>query len=134
MSVPGWKWVAEKTALAIHDEQLAEHGGMPGVRDMGLVLSALQRPKDLAAYGSADVAGIAAAYAYGISRNHGFVDGNKRTAFVVANVFLLDQGYELIASDQEAVTVMLAVAAGEISEAELAVWFRGYIRPAVEIP
>lgn len=129
MTKPGWKWVTEKTALAIHDEQLAEHGGMSGVRDMALVQSALHRPQNLVGYGAADLADLAAAYAYGISRNHGFVDGNKRTAFVVAYVFLLDHGYDLIASDQEAVTTMLAVAAGEMSEVELAVWFRGYIRP-----
>jgi death-on-curing protein len=129
VSTADWKWVSEKTALAIHDEQLAEHGGMSGVREMSLVQSALHRPQNSAAYGAPDIADLAAAYAYGISRNHGFLDGNKRTAFVVAYVFLLDQGYELIASDQEAVTTMLAVAAGEISEVELAVWFRGYIRP-----
>ena len=102
---------------------------MPGVRDMALLQSALHRPQNLAAYGVPDIADLAAAYAYGISRNHGFLDGNKRTAFVVAYVFLLDQGHELIASDQEAVTTMLAVAAGEMSEAELAVWFRAYTRP-----
>ncbi len=129
MNTPGMKWVFEKTVLAIHDEQLAEHGGMPGVRDMALLQSALHRPQNLAAYGVPDIADLAAAYAYGISRNHGFLDGNKRTAFVVAYVFLLDQGHELIASDQEAVTTMLAVAAGEMSEAELAVWFRAYTRP-----
>jgi death-on-curing protein len=123
------KWVSEKTVLAIHDEQLAEHGGMPGVRDMALVQSALHRPQNLAAYGAPDIADLAAAYAYGISRNHGFLDGNKRTAFVVAYVFLLDHGYELMASDQDTVSTMLAVAAGEMSEVELAVWFRGYIRP-----
>jgi death-on-curing protein len=129
VSLADWRWVSEKTVLAIHDEQLAEHGGMPGVRDMSLVQSALHRPQNIAAYGTPDIADFAAAYAYGISRNHGFFDGNKRTAFVVAYVFLLDQGYELMASDQEAVTTMLAVAAGEMSEVELAVWFRGYIRP-----
>jgi death-on-curing protein len=129
VNTPDLKWVSEKTVLAIHDEQLAEHGGMPGLRNMTLVESALHRPQNLAAYGAPDIADLAAAYAYGISHSHGFLDGNKRTAFVVAYVFLLDQGYELMASDQEAVTTMLAVAAGEISEVELAVWFRGYIRP-----
>jgi death-on-curing protein len=129
MSTADWKWVSEETVLAIHDEQIAEHGGMPGVRDMSLVQSALHRPQNIAAYGDPDIADLAAAYAYGISSNHGFFDGNKRTAFVAAYVFLLDQGYDLMASDQEAVTTMLAVAAGEMSEIELAVWFRGYIRP-----
>jgi len=129
MSTPAWRWVTEQTTLAIHDEQLAEHGGLPGVQDIALVQSTLHWPRNLAAYGAPDIAGLAASYAYGISRNHGFLDGNKRTAFVVALVFLLDQGFELIATDQEAVTTMLSVAAGEMSEAELAVWFRGYIRP-----
>ena len=129
MNTSDLRWVSEKTVLAIHDEQLAEHGGMPGVRDMALVQSALHRPQNLAAYGAPDIADLAAAYAYGISRNHGFLDGNKRTAFVVAYVFLLDHGYELMASDQDTVSTMLAVAAGEMSEVELAVWFRGYIRP-----
>jgi death-on-curing protein len=129
MSTPEWRWVSENAALAIHDEQLAEHGGLPGLRDMSLIQSALHRPQNIAAYGAPDVADLAAAYAYGISRNHGFRDGNKRTAFVVACVFLLDHGYELMASDQEAVTAMVAVAAGEMSEVELAIWFRGYIRP-----
>ena len=129
MNTPDLKWVSGNTVLAIHDEQLAEHGGMPGVRDMALVQSALHRPQNLAAYGAPDIADLAAAYAYGISRNHGFLDGNKRTAFVVAYVFLLDHGYELMASDQDTVSTMLAVAAGEMSEVELAVWFRGYIRP-----
>jgi death-on-curing protein len=132
--MPNWKWVTENTVLAIHDEQLAEHGGMTGVRDMGLLQSALDRPQNLAAYGAPDVADLAAAYAFGISRNHGFLDGNKRTAFVVAYVFLLDHGYDLIASDQEAVITMLAVSAGEMPEEELAVWFRGYIRPVEKEP
>ena len=128
MSATGWRWISEATVLAIHEEQLAEHGGMTGVRDMGLVLSALARPKNLAAYGAPDLADLAAAYAYGLSRNHGFMDGNKRTAFVVALVFLLDHGYSLIAGDQESVTAMLAIADDAMSEAELAVWFRAYIR------
>lgn len=92
MSMAEWKWVTEKTVLAIHDEQIAEHGGMPGVRDMALVESAIHRPQNIAAYGDPDVAEFAAAYAHGICSNHGFLDGNKRTAFVTAYVFLLDQG------------------------------------------
>jgi len=78
MSTAGWKWVSEKTVLAIHDEQIAEHGGMPGVRDMALVESAIHRPQNIAAYGDPDIADLAAAYAHGISSNHGFLDGNKR--------------------------------------------------------
>ena len=129
MTMPEWRWISETTVLAIHDEQLAEHGGMQGIRDIALLQSALHRPQNLESNGAPDISDLAAAYAYGISRNRGFLDGNKRTAFVVAYVFLLDHGYTLIASDQEAVTTMLAVAAGEMSEMELAVWFRGYMRP-----
>ena len=124
-----WKWVAEAVAFAIHDAQLAEHGGMAGVRDRTLVESALHRPGNLEAYGEPDVADLAAACAYGICRNHGFVDGNKRTAYVVAYVFLLDNGYDLAATDAESVATMLAVAAGELPEPELAAWFRVYLSP-----
>lgn len=131
MSDAGWRWVTEDVVLAIHDEQIAEHGGGVGVRDLALVHSALSRPRNLAAYGDPDVADLAAAYAFGIARNHGFVDGNKRTAFVVAYVFLLDQGYQLTASDAEAVRVMVSLAAGEIEEVELAMWFRGTVCPIV---
>lgn len=129
MTQPVWRWVAEEVVLAIHDEQIAEHGGGAGVRDLALVQSALGRPRNLAAYGTPDLADLAAAYAFAIARNHGFVDGNKRTAFVVAYVFLLDHGYELTAGDPEAVRVMFAVAAGEMAEAELAAWLRDFLRP-----
>ena len=103
-----WKWVAEAVIFAIHDAQLAEHGGMAGVRDRTLVESALHRPGNLEAYGEPDVADLAAAYAYGICRNHGFFDGNKRTAYVVAYVFPLDNGYDLAATDAESTTVIAA--------------------------
>jgi death on curing protein len=131
MSHPGWRWVTQDVVLAIHDEQIAEHGGGVGVRDMALVQSALGRPRNLAAYGNPDFADLAASYAFGIARNHGFVDGNKRTAFVMAYVFLLDHSYELTASDVEAVRVMVSLAAGEIEEVELAGWFRESVRPIV---
>jgi death-on-curing protein len=130
MTAQTWRWVSDKAVFAIHDAQLAEHGGMVGVRDKSILLSALARPQTLSAYGTPDVADLAAAYAFGIARNHAFLDGNKRTAFVVAVVFLLKNGYNLIASDREGVTAMLAVADGSMPEAELAVWFRGYIRAA----
>ncbi|GHD63810.1 death-on-curing protein [Thalassobaculum fulvum] len=121
-----WTRVRADVVLAIHDEQIAEHGGAPGIRDRAVIESALARPKNLADYGepSPDAAALAAAYAYGIARNHGFMDGNKRTAFVVALVFLLNHGWALIADDAEAVRVMLATAAGTITEADLADWFR----------
>lgn len=127
MTRRAWRWVKESVVQAIHDQQLAEHGGPAGIRDPNLILSALARPQHLAAYEDPDVAELAAAYAYGISRNHGFADGNKRTAFVVANVFLFDNGYNLTATDQEAVTTMLSAAEGSITEAQLAAWFRDHI-------
>jgi len=123
------RWVAESVVFAIHDAQLAEHGGMAGVRDRPLVESALARPRNLEAYGEPDVADLAAAYAYGICSNHGFIDGNKRTAYVVAYVFLLDNGYDLAATDAESVATILSVAAGELPERELAAWFRVYLNP-----
>ncbi|MES2000827.1 MAG: type II toxin-antitoxin system death-on-curing family toxin [Pseudomonadota bacterium] len=119
-----WLWVTVDVALAAHSEQLAEHGGGEGVRDEGLLKSAMARPQNLAAYGNPDPAALAAAYAYGIARNHPFVDGNKRTAAVVSETFLILNGHCLNASDAELVVAFLALAAGELSEAELADWFR----------
>ena len=129
MTTPGWRWIRDSSVLAIHDEQIAEHRGLAGVRDLSLLLSALARPQNLAAYGSPDLADLATAYAVGIARNRAFLDGNKRTAWVVAETFLLKNGYELIARDEDVVTTMLAVADGTMSEPELALWFRTYIRP-----
>jgi death-on-curing protein len=122
--MPDWLWVAVETAGAAHAEQLAEHGGGEGVRDARLLESAMARPRNLEAYGNADAAGLAAAYAYGIARNHPSVDGNKRTAAVVAETFLILNGYRLTASDAELVVAVLALAAGELSEEETAEWFR----------
>lgn len=119
-----WIWVAHGVAEAAHDEQLAEHGGAAGLRDRGLFESAMARPLQLAAYGEPDLADLAAAYAYGIARNHPFVDGNKRTAAVVAETFLVLNGGEVNATDAELVVCILALAAGELSEDELADWFR----------
>jgi death-on-curing protein len=121
--------VAENAVYAIHDEQIAEHGGLAGVRDKALLLSALARPQHLEAYGSPDVADLAAAYAVGIARNHPFLDGNKRTAIVVAaGLFLPLNGYEIVADNREIVRVMLAVAEGLMDDAELAAWFRTYMK------
>ena len=131
MSDSGWRWVTEDVVLAVHDEQIAEHAGGVGVRDMALVQSAPGRPRNHAVYGDADVVDLAAAYAFGIARNHGFVDGNKRTSFVVAYVFLLDHGDELTASDVDAVRFIVSMAAGAMEEVELAGWFRGAVRPIV---
>ena len=134
MSKREWRWVGESVVWAIHEQQLAEHGGPVGIRDHGLVLSALARPQNLVSYGKSDAADLAAAYAWGICRNHGFLDGNKRTAFVVAIVFLLDNSYELTATDQEATTAMLSVAEGMMTEAELGAWFRAQIRKLPVVP
>jgi death on curing protein len=125
-----WAWVAVEVAMAAHAEQLAEHGGGAGVRDMRLLESAMARPKNLAGYGDPDAADLAAAYAFGIARNHPFADGNKRTAAVVSETFLTLNGHALGCSDAELVVAFLALAAGELSEEELADWFRGHLRAA----
>lgn len=121
-----WIWVALEVAQAAHLEQLSEHGGGEGVRDQRLLESAMARPQNLLAYGDPDAAALAAAYAFGIARNHPFVDGNKRTALVVSETFLTLNGYMLAASDAEIVVVFLALASGELTEVELADWFRGH--------
>lgn len=119
-----WVWIVTKVALAAHAEQLLEHGGGDGVRDAGMLESAMARPQNLAEYGKPDVAALAAAYAFGIARNHPFVDGNKRTAAVVSETFLILNGQTLTATDAELVVAFVALAAGELSEDELADWFR----------
>ena len=124
-----WIWIAIEVAEAAHAEQLVEHGGGEGVRDAGLLHSAMARPQNLSLYGDPDVAALAAAYAFGIARNHPFIDGNKRTAAVVSETFLALNGYELTATDAELVVAFLALAAGELTEQELADWFREHITP-----
>ncbi|HEY0628821.1 MAG TPA: type II toxin-antitoxin system death-on-curing family toxin [Sphingomicrobium sp.] len=119
-----WKWLRADTAEAVHDEQLAEFGGGEGTRDSGALLSALARPQNLAAYGAPDAPDLAAAYAYGVAKNHPFVDGNKRTAWVLARLFLHKNGISLAYRDAEAVLAIYQVAAGELSEEQLANWFR----------
>ena len=122
-----WIWVSLDVALAAHLEQLAEHGGGAGVRDERLLDRAMARGKNLAAYGAPDAAALAAACAFGIARNHPFVDGNKRTAAVISETFLVLNGFELIATDAELVVAFLTLAAGELSEEELADWFRTHM-------
>ncbi len=122
-----WIWVDIEVAFAAHDEQLAEHGGAPGLRDRSMLESALARPLNLIAYEEPDIADLAASYAFGIARNHPFVDGNKRTALVVSETFLLLNGYELTASNAEVVVAFLALAAGELDVPALADWFRSHI-------
>lgn len=121
--MPGWVWVDIGAAVAIHHEQLAQHGGGDGVRDITLLESAMARPQNLEAYGDPDAAALAASYAYGIATNHPFVDGNKRTALVVAETFLGLNGHRLDATDAELVVTFLALASGELDEAALADWF-----------
>lgn len=120
-------WLDARLALAIHDRQLAEHGGGVGVRDAGMLESALARPRNSWGYGTDDPAALAAAYAFGVARNHPFVDGNKRTAWVLARLFLALNGHELRFTAEEAIAMMLALAAGELSEEETADWFRGHL-------
>jgi death-on-curing protein len=127
MAKTTWRWVGADITFAVHDRQLAEHGGLDGLRDQNAVQSALARPQNLANYETPDTARLAAAYAFGIARNHGFVDGNKRTAWVIARLFLADNAYRLVFDPAEAVKTMEAVAAEALSELELADWFRGRI-------
>lgn len=122
-------WVDASVALAIHDEQLAEHGGASGIRDANAFESAMARPINLAAYGEPDMAAMAAAYAFGLARNHAFVDGNKRTAYVVAEMFLALNGIALTSSDADGILTFVALAAGDLGEDELADWFRHNTRP-----
>lgn len=117
-------WIDPSIILAVHDEQIAEHGGSAGLRDEGLLESALARPLYLAAYGTPDYAELAACYGAGIAKNHPFVDGNKRTAFVAVELFFALNGWKLTAPDADAVLAMLAAAAGKIDEAGFAEWIR----------
>jgi death-on-curing protein len=128
------EWVRYESVLIFHDLQISEHGGAAGLRDEGGLRSALARPENLAAYGDPDIFDLAAAYARGITQNHPFVDGNKRTAFVVAVSFLDLNGQELSVSEAEAALVFLRLAAGQFSEAELAAWLRQHSSPSSDVP
>jgi death-on-curing protein len=118
------KWVTQPVVLAIHDEQIAEHGGTPGIRDLGLLESALARPQNLAAYGEPDLAAMAGAYAFGIARNHPFLDGNKRTSYVVTLVFLRLNGFDVQADEASRLDMWLRLAAGDVTEDSLTAWLR----------
>jgi death on curing protein len=122
-------WLDARDANAIHERQLSEHGGGAGVRDSGLLESALGRPVNRWAYGEDDPAALAAAYAFGVARNHPFIDGNKRTAWVLARLFLMLNGHELRFDPADAIATMLALAGGELSEEALADWFRERLSP-----
>lgn len=124
-----WVWLQPAVLRAVHDEQLAEHGGAAGIRDEGLFESALARPLNLVAYGDPDVAALAASYGVGLARNHPFIDGNKRTAFVAVELFLALNGHRLVADDVACVLTMLAVAAGTLDEAGFAEWLRAHTQP-----
>jgi death on curing protein len=118
---------------ALHAAQIREHGGQPGLRDEGLLESALARPVNLWSYDEGvDLAALAAEYGFGLARNHAFIDGNKRIAFVVANVFLLLNGCEIEAAEPEAVNIMLGVAEGSLTREELAAWVRSRLVPFTE--
>ena len=122
-------WVERRIVLRAHDEALAAHGGASGVRDMGLLESALARPQNLFAYGEADVAALAAAYAFGVVRNHPFVDGNKRIAAACALLFLALNDVRVVAPAGALSGIILDVAAGTASKDDLAVWLRAHLRP-----
>ena len=124
-----WRWIDRRALLLLHDESIAEHGGASGIRDEGLFESAMARPINLAAYGEPDVADLAASYGVGLAKNHGFVDGNKRVAFLAVGLFLALNGHRLVCTQAEATLVMLDVAAGEIDEATFAAWLRTHTRP-----
>ena len=119
-----WAWLDASILLAVHDEQLVEHGGISGVRDNGMFESALAKPQNLAAYGEPDFAELAASYGFGLAKNHPFLDGNKRTAFVAVELFLRLNGYLLKADDVTCVLTMLAVTASDIDEANFSAWLR----------
>ena len=121
-----WQWFEETSVLAIHDEQLQQHGGLAGVRDLGLLQSALARAEQLAACGTPDVYDLAAAYAHGLARNHPFADGNKRTAFVLAETFLVLHGMVLWATDEQCYLSMLQLAADEMPQDAFAAWLRAH--------
>lgn len=122
-----WRWVDQRLLVLLHDESLAMHGGASGLRDGGLLESALSRPLNLAAYGEPDSAALAAAYASGLAQNHPFVDGNKRAAFLSVGLFLGLNGYRLTASQAEATVAVFGLASGDIDEATFAAWLRDRI-------
>ncbi|MEJ1967964.1 MAG: type II toxin-antitoxin system death-on-curing family toxin [Rhizomicrobium sp.] len=124
-----WVWLDPQVLLVVHDEQIAEHGGAGGIRDSGLFESALARARNLAAYENPDVSKLAAAYAFGLAKNHAFIDGNKRIALIAMELFLNLNGYELAVDDAQCVLVILSVASSAMSEAELAAWIANNIRP-----
>jgi death-on-curing protein len=123
------RWLLDSVVPAIHRRQLAEHGGLDGIRDVGMLSSALARPRNLFTYGAPapDIAALAASYAFGIARNHPFVDGNKRTALVVCRTFLKINGFDIDATESDKYLQFLGLAEGSVSEEELADWIRAWL-------
>lgn len=127
IEIRGPRFISVAVAMTVHDRQIAEHGGLAGIKDANLLESAMARPLNKHAYGEDDPAALAAAYAFGIARNHPFADGNKRTAWVMARLFLKLNAVEIAFDKAEAITMMLALAAGEWDEDQVADWFRAHI-------
>jgi death-on-curing protein len=127
--VTQWNWINRQVLQLLHDESLAEHGGASGLRDAGLLDSALARPVNLALYEQPDIASLAASYGVGLAKNHPFVDGNKRAAFLAVGLFLAANGYRLHASQADATLTVLDVAAGTMPESTFAQWIRDHIQP-----
>lgn len=123
-----WRWIDQQALCLLHDESLAEHGGSAGLRDEGLLESALARPQHLEVYVQPDLADLAAAYGVGLAKNHPFVDGNKRAAFLAVGIFLALNGHRLVATQAAATLAMLGVASGEIEEAAFAAWLRTHLQ------
>jgi death-on-curing protein len=121
-------WLVPEAIYAIHEIELAERGGAPGIRDAGLIESALARAQNKAAYGNPSIDDLAAAYLYGFAKNHGFVDGNKRIAFLAADIFLRRNGYEIHATQPEIIAFVLSVAAGEVDEEFASRWISEHRR------
>lgn len=131
MSADGeWRWIVPQVLLAVQAEQVAEHGGPSGVRDPGLFASALARPQNLAAYQAPDVAALAAAYGYGLVRNHPFLDGNKRIGLIAVELFLALNGHALAADDAACVETIVSLASGALDEPGLVGWIRQHLVPA----
>lgn len=124
-----WRWISKAALMLLHGESLAEHGGGSGLRDEGLLDPALARPEHLAAYGRPDAADLAACYGFGIARNHPFVDGNKRAAFLSVGLFLYLNGWRLRAKQADATLTVFALAAGDLTESEFGGWLRERIEP-----
>ena len=123
------RWISKRALLLLHDESLAQHGGASGIRDEGLLESALARPENLAVYGSPDLAELAASYAFGLAKNHPFIDGNKRAAFLATGLFLALNGQRLVVAQAEATVMVFDLAAGEITEEAFANWLRAHLQP-----